>query len=164
MWWEVQEKPEPNCQDKKNPRIATPVYRLRWKTGARNTRSMVPSRQASVQAANRVLGRKAVESKMLARRPKHIPVLKKESVRAALRRKCWIITNQILLYNWAIYLCDCSCRGPHIAKVMDMDWNTRMIPPERAKKTTTRVRKKPFLKWVSFSIPVSLCLVLVFSS
>jgi len=102
------------------------VYRLRWKTGARNTRSMVPSRQASVQAANRVLGRKAVESKMLARRPKHIPVLKKESVRAA--------------------LCDCSCRGPHIAKVMDMDWNTRMIPPERAKKTTTRVRKKPFLK------------------
>ena len=44
----------------------------------------------------------------------------------------------------AIYLCDSSWSGPHIAKVMDMDWNTLMIPPERAKKNTTRVRKKRF--------------------
>ena len=55
--------------------IATPVYKLIWNMGARKIRSNVPSRQASIQTARRVLGSTAVDSKMLARRPKHMPLL-----------------------------------------------------------------------------------------
>ena len=51
-----------------------------------------------------------------------------------------------------------------MAKVMDMDWNTLTIPPERAKKIMTRTRKTLFLMTGNLSSPMSLCLVLVFSS
>ena len=59
----------------KKPMIATPVYKLRWNMGARKMRRKVPRRQASMQTAKRVLGSTAVESKMLARRPRHMPLL-----------------------------------------------------------------------------------------
>ena len=59
----------------KKPMIATPVYKLMWNMGARKMRSNVASRQASIHTARRVLGSTAVDSKMLARRPKHIPLL-----------------------------------------------------------------------------------------
>ena len=59
----------------KKPMIATPVYKLMWKMGARKMRRMVPRRQASVETTRRVLGSIAVARKMLARRPKHMPLL-----------------------------------------------------------------------------------------
>ena len=76
--------------------IATPVYRLMWQMGARTMSSKVPSKQASIQMARRLLGRTEVASKMLARRPKHIPLLKKESVSAALQEKYYFFINYLV--------------------------------------------------------------------
>ena len=57
-----------------------------------------------------------------------------------------------------------SWSGPHIPKVVDMDWKTLTTPPDREKKRMTRLRNILLPACVSLMGPLSLCLVLVFSS
>jgi hypothetical protein len=79
--------------------INTPEYNPSVKCGARRRRRRDATPQNRVELQRRVEGRNIVERRTLNIRPKHIPLEKKESVRAALKKIYIFLTFSIILFH-----------------------------------------------------------------